>query len=138
MFNIKYAIEEDLVFWNSLDDLKTSQKKNLIKKSRAYIIWDGETPIGIMRYNFMWDEIPFLTLIYILDEYHRKGFGRLAMALWEAEMKVLGHKMVMTSTRADEEGQYFYLTLGYAEMGRLSFEGTHMEQDDEIILRKIL
>ena len=138
MFNIKYATEEDLVFWNSLDDLKSCQKKKLIENNRAYIICDGEIPIGIMRYNFMWDEIPFLTLIYILDEYHRKGFGRLAMALWEAEMKVLGHKMVMTSTRADEEGQHFYLALGYAEMGRLSFEGTYMEQDDEIILRKIL
>ncbi len=37
----------------------------------------------------------------------------------EAELLKDGHKMVLTSTQSDEQGQFFYRKLGYRDCGAL-------------------
>ena len=90
------------------------------------------------RYNLFWDNIPFLTLINLDENYQGKGFGRKAMLSWEKEMRKHGYKMVMTSTQVDEQVQHFYRKLGYAEEGSLSFDNTPLEQPMEMFLLKKL
>ncbi|MCL2588732.1 MAG: GNAT family N-acetyltransferase [Oscillospiraceae bacterium] len=138
-FNIRYATEADKPFWYTLDDhLGEDEFALKVRDKRAYLICDGDTPIGVMRYNLFWDNTPFLTLIYIKDSCHGKGFGRQAMLYWEHEMRTLGYKMVMTSTRVDEEAQHFYRKLGYIERGSLCLEDTPLAQAPELFLIKIL
>jgi GNAT superfamily N-acetyltransferase len=139
MIGIRYAEVSDSAFWFSLD--KHINENEYILKTRdkrAYIIDDGEIPIGVMRYNLFWDIIPFLTLIYIDGAYHRKGYGRQAMLHWEAEMCSLGYKMVMTSTQSNEQAQYFYRKLGYIDKGCLVLDNTPYEQPQEILMVKVL
>lgn len=139
MFEIRYASEFDRPFWFTLDNHMSEDEFLLkVRDRRGYIICDNEQPIGIMRYNLFWDNIPFLTLIHFDEAYQGKGFGKKAMLHWENEMRELGYKMVMTSTQVDETAQHFYRELGYLEKGSLSFDNTPLEQPMEMFLLKAL
>ena len=138
MFKMRYVTESDKPFWFALDKhLSESEFELKVRDERGYIIFDGETPMGIMRYNLFWDNTPFLTLIELDESYQRKGFGRQAMLQWENEMRALDYEMVMTSTRIDEEAKHFYKNLGYVEKGVIHFDNTPCEQPDELVLIKV-
>ena len=139
MFNIRYASENDRLFWFTLDKhLSESEFKLKVRDKRGYIICNGDKPIGIMRYNLFLDNIPFLTLIYFDEMYRGKGFGKQAMLYWEHEMREFGHKMVMTSTQVDEQAQHFYRKIGYKDKGCIFFDNTPFEQPQELIMLKVL
>ena len=140
MFKIRYVAEVDKEFWFKFDDshFREHEFELKVRHKQAYIICDGDKSIGIMRYNFFWDIIPFLTMINIEKTYHSRGFGKQAVLHWENEMLELGHKMTMTSTQADEGAQHFYRKLGYEDMGCLVMANTPYKQPLEIFLRKNL
>ena len=91
-------------------------------------------PIGILRYNLFWDNIPFCTLLYISDKYQRQGYGKKLMEYWENEMEAKGYSFVLTSTQANEEAQHFYRKLGYRDCGSLIMK----EEPTELFLIKEL
>ena len=139
MFEIRYVSETDKPFWFTLDrHLNEAEFALKIRDKRGYVISDGETLIGVMRYNLMWDNLPFLTLIYFDEVYRGKGFGRQAMLHWENEMRKLGYDMVMTSTQVDEQAQHFYRKLGYKDKGGLFLDNTPWEQPLEMFMLKVL
>lgn len=139
MFEIKYVSEADKLFWFMLDkDLSESEFELKIRDRRGYVISNENQPIGIMRYNLIWDNIPFLTLIYFGETYRGKGFGKQAMLYWENEMRKLGYNMVMTSTQVDEQAQHFYRKLGYKDRGGIFLDNTPIEQSQEMIMLKML
>ena len=139
MFKMRYVSEHDRLFWFTLDaHLSEPEFELKIRDKRGYIISEGCKPIGIMRYNLFWDNIPFLTLIQLKEAYCGKGFGKQAMLHWEREMRALGYTMLMTSTRVDEEAQHFYRALGYKDRGVICLENTPMEQPQEMFMIKVL
>ena len=139
MFEIRYVSETDKAFWFMLDKhMSESEFLLKIRDKRGYVISDGDEPVGVMRYNLFWDNIPFLTLIYFEESHRGKGFGRQAMLFWENEMHELGYQMVMTSTQVDEEAQHFYRKLGYRDRGSLFLDNTPFEQPQEMFMLKNL
>jgi len=131
--------ESDKSFWFTLDThLSETEFALKVRDKRGYIISDDDTPIGIMRYNLFWDNIPFLTMIHLKEICHGKGFGKQAMLSWEDEMRRLGYQMVMTSTRVDEAAQHFYRALGYQDRGAIFLDGTPFEQPQELVMVKNL
>jgi ribosomal protein S18 acetylase RimI-like enzyme len=139
MFEIRYVSEADKLFWFSLDShISESEFELKVRDKRGYVIRNYNAPVGIMRYNLFWDNMPFLTFIYLKEAFQGKGFGRRAMQFWENEMRGLGYKMVMTSTQTDEQAQHFYRKLGYMDRGCLILDGTPFTQPLEILMLKIL
>ena len=139
IFNIRYVSESDKFFWFTLDRYLSENEFELkIRDKRGYIISDDDKPIGVMRYNLFWDNVPFLTLIHIDKDYHEKGFGRQAIFYWENEMREFGYDIVMTSTQVDEQAQHFYRKLGYIDKGGLFLDNTPWEQPQEMFMLKIL
>ena len=139
MFSIGYATAQDKQYWFSLErGLSESEYESKARDKRCYILRDDVKPVGIMRYNLFWDSTPFLTLIFFEEAQRRKGFGAKAISHWENEMRALGYKMVMTSTQANEEAQFFYRKLGYKDTGCLIMDIPPFEQPLEIFLVKAL
>lgn len=138
MFSIRYANDNDLSFWLALDHIRTSEFQIKVRDRRAYVMEVDGNPIGIMRYNLIWDQIPFLTLIIFQEEYRRKGFGRQAMTLWEDELRSLRYELVMTSTDVDESAQHFYRKLGYQDKGCLIMDIPPFIENMEMFLMKAL
>ncbi len=103
-----------------------------IERGRIYIAEERGRFIGWLRYNLFWDNTPFMNMLYILDGYRGKGFGKALVAYWEDAMKSENYKYILTSTASDEYAQHFYVKLGYRTIG-----GFTLSNDPyEIILSK--
>lgn len=84
---------------------------------RIFIAEENGDFIGWLRYNYFWDNIPFMNMLYILDKYREKGYGKKLAQYWEGEMRSLGFNLVLTSTPSNECSQHFYNKLGYNAIG---------------------
>lgn len=139
MVSIRLVELGDNAFWYTLDThLSQAEFSNKVRDKQGYILLCDGVPVGVLRYNLFWDSIPFLNLIYLQESHRRIGIGRQAMALWEREMKRLGHGMCLVSTQSDEEAQPFYRAIGYKDCGCLTMDIAGYEQPMEIFLAKAL
>ncbi len=90
---------------------------DVLASGRVIVAEENGDFIGWLRYNYFWDSIPFLNMLYVLDGHRGKGYGKKLMDHWEKDMKRLGFHTVLTSTQANEYSQHFYDKLGYKTVG---------------------
>ena len=136
---LKHMEDSDKAFVMSIDThVNDEQYANRVLTKSGYVIWDGDEPVGLMHHAVLWDNLPFLNLIYMKEECRGKGYGTEAMRLWEEDMKNRGYKMVLISTQVDEDAQHWYRKLGYVDCGGLLMNGTPFEQPMEMFMRKVL
>ena len=130
---IRYADNKDYI-WLVEHDKHISEivLKNKIKNKEIFIVEKSNKIIGWLRYNLFWDNIPFMNMIYILDEHQKTGMGKALVEYWEKEMKQNGYSNVLTSTQSNEEAQHFYIKLGYKEIGGFNY----LNDPFEIIFHK--
>lgn len=75
-------------------------------------------------------------MLYIDENYQKKGYGRQIIEHWEKDMKIKGYGMLLVSTQVDEEAQHFYRKLGYKDCGGLSIDIPKYKQPMEMFLVK--
>lgn len=133
--NIRIATQKDIENL-ALYDKHISKEELMISigLSRVYIIEENSEFIGWLRYNLFWDNTPFLNLIYILENYRYKGYGKKLLSFWEHEMRKLNYNCVMTSTASNETAQYFYKKLDYNNIGGFNY----LDDPYEIVFLKRL
>lgn len=90
--------------------------------------------LGWLRWSLFWDEIPFINMLAVVEEYRNHGIGTLLVTEWERLMSEKGFTKLMTSTLENETAQHFYRKLGYRDLGKF----TPFENQFEIILGKEL
>ena len=86
-----------------------------IEDAEIIVVLDNEQNIGWLRFNYFWDEIPFMNMLWIEEDYRKKGIGTRLVDFWEIEMQKRGNNQVMTSTLSDETAQHFYRKLEYQD-----------------------
>lgn len=102
--------------------------KNKLKQKEVIIARDeDENIIGWLRYNYFWDNTPFMNMLYLNENHRKRGIGKKLVKFWEAEMKKKGYELVMTSTLSNEQAQHFYRKLGYKDAGSLLLENEPLE-----------
>ena len=137
MLDIRYVHTDDKEFWFKLDKhLPEAEFTNKVRDKRGYILSDDNKPIGLLRYNLFWDNIPFCTLLFIDREYQNKGYGKRLMEYWENDMKSQGYGMLLVSTQVDEAAQHFYRKLGYKDCGGLVIDIPGYAQPMEMFMVK--
>ena len=137
--DLKYMQMTDRDFVMGIDShVNELQYKNRVYTKTGYIIWANGRRTGLLHYSVLWDNLPFLNLIYVAEPNRNQGIGSQALKLWEEDMKVQGYKMVLLSTQVDENAQHFYRKSGYIDCGALLMNGTPFEQPMEMFMRKIL
>lgn len=129
MINICYASDKDINYIVKIDlHLKTVEIKEKVRRKEIIIVRDEkDTPIGLLRFNLFWDEIPFMNLIIINSRHRRKGIGKKLVEFWEKEMRNKGYKKTMTLTLSNEQAQHFYRKLGYRDAGSLLLDKEPLE-----------
>ena len=136
---LKLMTMEDKAFVMSIErHVDETAFQNRVLTQSGFVLWEGERPVGLMHHCLLWDKLPFLNLLYVLEGERRRGYGKQAMAAWEREMKTRGCQMVLLSTQADETAQHFYRKLGYVDCGGLLFQNTPFDQPMEVFFRKVL
>jgi ribosomal protein S18 acetylase RimI-like enzyme len=83
--------------------------------------------IGWLRWNLFWDNTPFMNMLYLIEGYRNKGYGKKLVFFWEKLMKENNYKLVMTSTLSNENAQHFYRKMNYIDSGSLSLKGEALE-----------
>lgn len=118
MTEIRYATMADKEILLSKDShIKESVWEDSINNKHEIVMFIDGNFAGWLRYNLFWDEIPFMNMLYFLEEYRGKGYGTQIVQFWESEMVRLGYDKVMTSSQANESAQHFYRKLGYQDAG---------------------
>lgn len=112
--------------------------RNSVLTKSAYVLWEGEERIGLMTHCILWNNLPFMNLIFVEEKHRRRGYASQAILQWENEMQRLGYRMTLISTQVDEEAQFLYRKLGYVDCGGLVFHGTPLDQPMELFMRKVL
>ena len=137
--DLKYMQMTDRDFVMEIDShVNELQYKNRVYTKTGYIIWENGRRTGLLHYSVLWDNLPFLNLIYVAEPHRNQGIGSQALKLWEEDMKAQGYKMVLLSTQVDENAQHLYRKSGYIDCGALLMNGTPFEQPMEMFMRKIL
>ncbi|NBH26208.1 N-acetyltransferase [Lachnospiraceae bacterium] len=136
---IKVVTDNDKKFVMSIDKhVNDAGYANRVYTKSGYVIWEENQCIGIMTHCVLWDNLPFLNLLFIKEEYRGKGFAKQAITSWENEMKNQGYKMTLVSTQVDEGAQHLYRKLGYIDCGGLVLNNTPFDQPMEMFFRKVL
>ncbi|MFW5865387.1 MAG: GNAT family N-acetyltransferase [Candidatus Izemoplasmataceae bacterium] len=116
---IKLALNGDADNISKYDrHIDSNKLEDAIKNQFVYVLNDASKIVGVLRYSYFWQSIPFLDLINIDITYQKQGYGKSMMDYWEKAMKKLGYNAVMLSTQEDENAQYFYEKLGYKYVGK--------------------
>ena len=131
--NIRFATINDFNFLYEHDKhIAPHELSRSIGIKHIYIVEENGKFVGWLRYGLFWDNTPFMNMLYILEEYRNKGYGRQLTVHWEKQMKQSGFSVVMTSTVSCEYAQHFYNRLGYKTIG-----GFALPKDEyEIIMSK--
>ncbi len=125
---VRYAGLDDfelLKKWDKHIDEKELQ--NSIIQKHVLICSEEKRFIGWLRYNLFWDQIPFMNMLFICEESRRKNKGSEILDFWEKEMVSQNYEWVLTSTRSDEQGQFFYRKKGYSDCGCLTLPNEPLE-----------
>lgn len=118
MIEIRYATMNDYSLLVSKDShIRKEEWKKLIENNQSLMLYVDDAFAGWLRWNLFWDEIPFMNMLYFLEEYRGKGYGTQMVKFWESEMIKFGYDKVMTSSQANEFAQHFYRKLGYQDAG---------------------
>jgi len=132
---IRYANEMDLEILKKYDKhISENELRNSVKLRRILVMFDHNKFIGWLRFSLFWDNIPFMNMLYFLEEYRGKGYGKQLVDYWEKEMLKDHYETVLTSTLSTEKAQFFYRKNGYVDCGSLLL----LNEPLEIILRKSL
>ena len=136
---IRYVTAQDQEFWYTLDKhLPQDEFEDKVKKKRGYVLWEDDTPVALLRYNLFWDNTPFCTMLFVDWPHQKKGYGRMLMEHWEADMKSKGYGMLLTSTQVDENAQHFYRKIGYKDCGGFTVDVPGYEQPMELFMVKAI
>lgn len=118
MIKIRCAdLSDKEMLLNNDSHIKENVCEESIKNNRIIVLIIDGSFAGWLRWNLFCDEIPFMNMLYVLEEYRGKGYGAQLVKFWENEMIKLGYDKVMTSSQANEFAQHFYRKLGYQDAG---------------------
>ena len=98
-------------------------------RSRAFIIYDDETPVGMAMYYDIEDAYNF-SQFFIDERYQGKGLGYKAAEMILQEMKKDGvyKKVVLCYVEGDEAAKQLYLKLGFYHTGEVDENEIGMEK----------
>ena len=128
MIKIRFATSQDYDYLVHNDrHIKPEVVEKKIEDAEIIVVLDNAKNIGWLRFNYFWDEIPFMNMLWIEEDYRRKGIGTRLVNFWEIEMSQRDNNQVMTSTLSDEAAQHFYRKLQYQDRGSLMLPGEALE-----------
>lgn len=120
-----------------LPRLTLEQFHSLVNGQQGWLIFDEKkTPVGILTFTILWEKMPFIQHLIILESYRNQGHGKKAIQLFENHMKQEGYSMILLSTQSDERAQFLYRKLGFIDCGCLVLENTPFDQPLEIFFKK--
>ena len=78
---------------------------------------DGN-PIGYLRIEYLWSNIPYIGVVFVLEDYRNEGVGQKILAFLEDYLRSRGHDVLFSSSQANEPApQAWHRSVGFVESG---------------------
>ena len=116
---VRFAGPEDLEWCVVEDDHVTEQviRHKIINDEIIIAEVDGK-PIGYLRLEYLWSQIPYIGVIFVEDDYQKEGVGRKILSFLEDYLRSQGHETLLSSSTANEpEPQAWHRAVGFVESG---------------------
>ena len=135
---VRFAGPEDLEWCVVEDSYVTEQviRHKIVNDEIIIAELDG-TPIGYIRLEYLWSNIPYIGLIFVIEAYRNEGVGRKMIAYLEDYLRSRGHDVLYSSSQVNEpEPQAWHRSVGFTECGMIS--GLNEGNIGEVFFRKSL
>ena len=133
---VRFAGPEDLEWCVVEDSYVTEQviRNKIVNDEIIIAELDGQ-PIGYLRLEYLWSNIPYIGVIFVIDMYRHEGIGRKILSFLENYLLSRGHSQLFSSSQANEpEPQAWHRSVGFVECGIIS--GLNEGGIGEIFFRK--
>ncbi len=97
---------------------------------------DGK-PVGYARIEYIWSQLPFVSLIHVRKGAQRQGVGKAILSFLESYLVENGHDVLYSSSQVDEpKPQAWHRHVGFVECGVIA--GMNEGGVGELFFRKRL
>ena len=125
---VAFAGLEDLDYLVQKDHLEREVIEEKIGRREFIVVYQDDQRVGFLRYNYFWDDVPFMNLLWVREDLRNRGFGKQLISFWEQEMRKLGYDSALTSTLSTNgRAQHLYRRLGYEDSECLLMPGDPLE-----------
>jgi ribosomal protein S18 acetylase RimI-like enzyme len=114
--------------------LPHEDQAQVVSLGRVMVADVGGVAVGLLRWGLLWDQVPFMNLLWVDPEWRGQGIGTTLVEAWESSQLASGHELVLTSTMSNETSQDLFRRLGYVDCGALLLP----DEPAELFLRKAL
>jgi GNAT superfamily N-acetyltransferase len=134
---VRIAASGDLDFIKHKSGLPRERLLQKIQQDEILILSVNDEPVGHLWFAFLWSEIPFIDLIYIKEDYQKRGLSRVLLGFLEAYLKESGYDVLYSSSQMDESApQAWHRHVGFEECGVIS--GMNDGGIGEVFFRKAI
>jgi len=93
--------------------------------------------VGYLRLEYLWSIVPYIALIWVVEEQRQRGVGRAMLHYLENALLEQGHTALYSSSQANEpEPQAWHRHVGFEECGFIT--GINEGGIGEVFFRKDL
>jgi len=134
---VRLAVTGDLDFIKQKSGLPRERLLQKIQRDEILILSVNDEPVGHLWFAFLWSEIPFIDLIYIKQDYQKRGLSRVLLGFLEAYLQKSGYDVLYSSSQMDEpEPQAWHRHVGFKECGVIT--GLNDGGIGEVFFRKVI
>jgi predicted GNAT superfamily acetyltransferase len=134
---VRIAAPGDLDFIKQNSRLPSERLLQKIQRDEILILSVNDEPVGHLWFAFLWSTIPFIDLIYIKQDYQKRGLSRVLLGFLEAYLQESGYDVLYSSSQMDEpEPQAWHRHVGFEECGVIS--GMNDGGIGEVFFRKVI
>jgi GNAT superfamily N-acetyltransferase len=134
---VRLAGPGDLDWCAALDHIPAAIIARKIAVDEILIAEMAGERVGVLRLEYLWSEVPYVALIWVLEPYRQQGVGRALLAFLESFLRARGRTVLMSSSQVNEpEPQSWHRHMGFAECGFLA--GINPGSVGEVFFRKAL
>jgi GNAT superfamily N-acetyltransferase len=119
---VRFAGPEDLEWCVVEDDRVTEQviRHKIINDEIIIAEVDGK-PIGYLRVEYLWSQVPYIGVVFVEDDYRKEGIGRKILSFLEDYLRSRGYDRLFSSSTVNEpEPQAWHRAVGFVESGMIN------------------
>lgn len=133
---IRFASVEELEFLTQQVYISAEAVERKVEWNEFLVAETHGEIVGFLQLEYLWSAIPYIALIRVVSDHKRKGIGKGMLHFLEDQLRKSGHKMLYSSSQANEpEPQEWHRLVGFEECGIITKINDGI---DEIFFRKPL
>ncbi len=119
--NISFAAKPDNLFLKSNTQLPHRTLNQKLLNKEIIVAKSDRKSIGLLILDFLWNHIPFISFIWVVEKYRRLGVGRALLIFLENYLIENNNEQLISSSMENaKDAQAWHQHIGFKECGLIS------------------